>query len=79
MVLQLVDIVAVPLWAGPVLPGASISGWDIVKDLLLLVLAPLAVGLILRARYRGPPSERQLRQVANVSNLYKTCASSPLG
>jgi predicted Na+-dependent transporter len=51
VVLQLVDIVAVPLWAGHVVSGASISGWDIVKDLLLLVLAPLAVGLALKARY----------------------------
>jgi predicted Na+-dependent transporter len=46
-----VDIVAVPLWAGHVVSGASISGWDIVKDLLLLVLAPLTVGLALKARY----------------------------
>jgi predicted Na+-dependent transporter len=51
IVLQLVDIVAVPLWAGHVVSGASISGRDIVKDLLLLVLAPLAIGLALKARY----------------------------
>jgi BASS family bile acid:Na+ symporter len=51
VVLQIVDIVAVPLWAGHVVSGASISAWDIVKDLLLLVLAPLAVGLMLKARY----------------------------
>jgi predicted Na+-dependent transporter len=51
VVLQLVDIVAVPLWAGHVVSGASISAWDIVKDLLLLVLAPLAAGLFLKARY----------------------------
>jgi predicted Na+-dependent transporter len=51
VVLQLVDIIAVPLWAGHVVSGASISAWDIVKDLLLLVLAPLAVGLFLKARY----------------------------
>jgi predicted Na+-dependent transporter len=51
VVLQLVDIVAVPLWAGQVVSGASISGWDIVKDLLLLVLVPLAVGLVAKARY----------------------------
>jgi predicted Na+-dependent transporter len=51
VVLQIVDIVAVPLWAGHVVSGASISAWDIVKDLLLLVLGPLAVGLFLKARY----------------------------
>jgi len=53
VVLQVVDIIAVPVWAGQVVSGASISAWDIVKNLLLLVLAPLAVGLFLRARYPG--------------------------
>jgi len=51
VVLQLVNIIAVPLWAGQVVTGASISAWDIVKSLLLLVLLPLAAGLIIRARY----------------------------
>ena len=51
VVLQLVNIVAVPLWAGKVVTGASISAWDIVKSLLALVLLPLVVGLFVRARY----------------------------
>jgi len=51
VVLQLVNIIAVPLWAGQVVTGASISAWDIVKSLLLLVLLPLAAGLVIRARY----------------------------
>ena len=51
VVLQLVNIVAVPLWAGKVVTGASISAWDIVKSLLALVLLPLVVGLFARARY----------------------------
>ena len=51
VVLQLVNIVAVPLWAGQVVTGASISAWDIAKSLLLVVLLPLVVGLIIRARY----------------------------
>ena len=33
--LQPVNIIAVPLWAGQVVTGASISAWDIVKSLLL--------------------------------------------
>ena len=45
------NIVAVPLWAGKVVTGASISAWDIVKSLLALVLIPLVVGLFVRARY----------------------------
>ena len=51
VVLQLVNIVAVPVWAGQVVTGASISAWDIVKSLLALVLLPLVVGLFIRARY----------------------------
>ena len=51
VVLQLVNIVAVPLWAGQVVTGASISAWDIVQSLLALILLPLAVGLFIRARY----------------------------
>jgi predicted Na+-dependent transporter len=51
VVLQLVNIVAVPLWAGQVVTGASLSAWDIVKSLLALVLIPLVVGLFVRARY----------------------------
>jgi BASS family bile acid:Na+ symporter len=51
VVLQLVNIIAVPVWAGQVVSGASISAWDIVKSLLALVLLPLVVGLFVRARY----------------------------
>ena len=51
VVLQLVNIAAVPLWAGQVVTGASISAWAIVKSLLLVVLLPLMAGLIIRARY----------------------------
>lgn len=51
VVLQLSNIVAVPLWAGRVVSGASLSAWDILKSLLALVLIPLVVGLLVRARY----------------------------
>jgi len=51
IVLQLVNIVAAPLWASAVVTGASVSALTIIKDLLLLVLVPLVVGLIGHARY----------------------------
>ncbi len=44
VVLQLVNLVAVPLWAGQVVSGASISAATILKNLLALVLLPLVVG-----------------------------------
>lgn len=52
IVLQLVNIVAAPLWAHHIVTGASVNRWTIVKDLLLLVLAPLVIGIVLRARHR---------------------------
>jgi ACR3 family arsenite transporter len=69
VVLQLVNIVAVPLWAGQVVTGASISAWDIVKSLLLLVLLPLVVGLLARARYteHAKAWQPELVKVANVA------------
>src|SRR5947207_6827332 len=51
VVLQLANLVAVPLWAGQVVSGASISARSILGNLLLLVLIPLAIGLLVRARY----------------------------
>jgi hypothetical protein len=43
VVLQLANLVAVPLWAGQVVSGASISASPILGNLLLLVLIPLAI------------------------------------
>ena len=51
IVLQLLNIVAVPLWAKAIVTGAKVNPWSILTDLLILVLAPLVVGLILRSRY----------------------------
>jgi BASS family bile acid:Na+ symporter len=69
VVLQLVNIVAVPLWAGAVVSGASISAGDIVKSLLLLVLLPLVAGLFARARYPDHAKDWQpgLVKVANLA------------
>src|SRR6266567_7933309 len=68
MVLQLVNIVAVPLWAGQVVTGASISAWDIVKSLLLLVLLPLVIGLVIRARYADHAKDWQ-PELVKAANL----------
>jgi len=68
VVLQLVNIIAVPLWAGQVVTGASISAWDIVKSLLLLVLLPLVIGLVIRARYADHAKDWQ-PELVKVANL----------
>jgi BASS family bile acid:Na+ symporter len=51
IVLQLINIIVAPLWAKAVVTGATVNLLSIVGDLLLLVLAPLVVGLVLRGRY----------------------------
>jgi BASS family bile acid:Na+ symporter len=68
VVLQLVNIVAVPLWAGQVVTGASISAGQIVKSLLLLVLLPMVVGLLIRARYADHAKDWQA-ELVKVANL----------
>ena len=68
VVLQLVNLVAVPLWAGAVVSGASISASSILGDLLLLVLAPLAIGLLIRARYAEQARDWPV-ELGKISNL----------
>ncbi len=69
VVLQLVNLAAVPLWAGQVVSGASISAVTILKNLLELVLIPLAVGLLVRWRYADHAKSWQpdLVKVANLA------------
>jgi BASS family bile acid:Na+ symporter len=65
--LQLVDIVAVPLWGARVVTGASIESSEIVKSLLTLVLIPFAIGLLIHARIVADPAawQRRLVRIAN--------------
>lgn len=51
IVLQLLNLAVVPLWAGRVVSGASISAGSIFRSLLALVLVPLVIGLLVGARY----------------------------
>ena len=69
IVLQLLNLVAVPLWAGQVVSGASISAVTILKDLLLLVLIPLAIGLAVRWRYADHAKgwQPELVKIANLA------------
>jgi BASS family bile acid:Na+ symporter len=69
IVLQLVNIVAAPLWAKQIISGANVSLWSIVQDLLLLVLAPLVVGQLLRYRYPAHADgwKPQLEKISNIA------------
>jgi predicted Na+-dependent transporter len=68
VILQFANLVAVPLWAGQVVSGASISASSILGNLLLLVLVPLAIGLLVRARYATHSASWQV-ELAKLSNL----------
>jgi BASS family bile acid:Na+ symporter len=71
IVLQVVNIAASPLWAERIVSGATVSGWSIVEDLLLLVLAPLVVGQVLRARHPEHAAGWQggLERISNMALL----------
>ena len=66
--LQVVNIAAAPLWAKQIVTGATVDPWTIVKDLLLLVLAPLVIGQFLRARH-GDHAEGWQAALEKISNL----------
>lgn len=67
IVLQLVNIVAAPLWAKQIVTGATVDPWTIVKNLVLLVLVPLVVGQVLRARH-GEHAAGWKAELEKVSN-----------
>ncbi len=49
--LMVVTVIYLPIVLPLLLPGASISPWDIAKSLILSMLLPLGVGLLIKARY----------------------------
>jgi bile acid:Na+ symporter, BASS family len=51
VVLQLANLVAVPVWASVVVSGSSLSRLTILRSLVVLVLLPLGSGTIARARF----------------------------
>ncbi len=49
--LMVVTVGYLPLVLPVMLPGASVSPWDIAKSLIVMMLLPLAIGLFVKARY----------------------------
>jgi predicted Na+-dependent transporter len=68
VVLQFANLVAVPLWAGQVVSGAAITASSILGNLALLVLVPLAIGLLARVRYAAHAAT-WTAELAKLSNL----------
>jgi predicted Na+-dependent transporter len=53
VLLMVVTVAYVPLVLPLLVDGVAVSAWDIARPLLLLMLLPLAVALVVRARYPG--------------------------
>jgi BASS family bile acid:Na+ symporter len=49
--LMVVTVIYLPVVLPLLLPGASVSPWDIAQSLILTMLLPLAIGLFIKARY----------------------------
>lgn len=71
IVLQVLNIAVAPLFAKQIVTGATVDPWTIVKDLLLLVLAPLVIGQVLRARHpeHAEGWQATLEKTSNVALL----------
>jgi predicted Na+-dependent transporter len=69
VVLQLANLVAVPLWAAVVVTGASLSRLTILRSLLMVVLVPFLIGSTARAWTAGLADRLRpvLLQVGNVA------------
>ena len=57
--LMVVTVIFLPIALPILLPGASVSPWDIAKSLIFMMLLPLAIGLFIKARYE-PTAEHLL-------------------
>lgn len=66
--LMVVTVIYLPLILPVLLPGASVSPWDIAKSLILMMLLPLAIGLFVKARY-APTAEHLQPIFGQVSSV----------
>jgi bile acid:Na+ symporter, BASS family len=70
MALQLiVTIIYLPLVLPELVPGVTVDPWKIAKPLLVLMLLPLVLGLILKARYESVAKRVKplLERLSNIS------------
>ncbi len=68
VILQLLNIIAAPLWCKAAVNGATVSSGMIIKDLVGLVLIPVAIGLFVKARY-SEHAERWAPALERTSNI----------
>lgn len=68
VLLMVVTIIYLPLVLPLLLPGASVNPWDIAQSLIVLMLIPLAIGLLIKSH--SPDAAAQWQPVMNrISSL----------
>ena len=75
VLLMVVTVGYLPIVLPLLLPGVTVNPWEIARSLLLLMLFPLAIGLVLKARY-GDLAARvkpALDWISNVSLVLLIC------
>ena len=71
VLLMVVTIVYLPIVLPLLLPGVSVNPWDIAKSLIVLMLIPLAIGLLIKSHSPDVATEYQpvMNKVSSVSIL----------
>jgi bile acid:Na+ symporter, BASS family len=68
VLLMVVTVAYLPIVLPLLLPGTTVHPWNIARSLLLLMLLPLVIGLVLKARY-GDLAERVKPVLDWISNV----------
>jgi predicted Na+-dependent transporter len=71
VLLMVVTIIYMPLVLPLLLPGVSVNPWDIAKSLIVLMLIPLAIGLLIKSHSPDTAAEYQpvMAKVSSVAML----------
>jgi predicted Na+-dependent transporter len=71
VLLMVVTIIYMPIVLPLLLPGVSVNPWDIAKSLIVLMLVPLAIGLLIKAHSPDVAAEYQplMNKVSSLSLL----------
>ncbi len=71
VLLMVVTIIYLPIVLPLLLPGVSVNPWDIAKSLIVLMLIPLAIGLLIKAHWSEDAAHWQplMNKVSSVALL----------
>jgi predicted Na+-dependent transporter len=71
VLLMVVTIIYMPIVLPLLLPGVSVNPWDIAKSLIVLMLIPLAIGLLIKSHSPDVAAEYQpvMNKVSSISML----------